>query len=319
MSTTTAQIYLASAQVNRYVSVVFLLSGLIGNTLCCIVFFERTLRSNPCVMYFLGASIFNIIALISGIPPRMLSNWNILPDLTETTSLLCKSRLVALFTTRNIASWLLACATIDRYLVSSPNVHIRLLSQQRKALGWIAIVCILSVLFWTETWYCFDANLVGTPIKCYAKSTSCRIFNDLAQSFVTTIIPSIVMLVFGLCMIRNIRRSHRVQPSIATIGPVRRQKSDSALTKMLFLQVILLTVFNLPQAVQKFYLTYTFDQPKSPMQSAIESFVFNIVLLCTYVPNCIPFFLYILTGNLFRRRLIEIFQTMFQYLKCAAR
>lgn len=303
------QLNYASLQINRYVSIGLLLFGAIGNVLSCLVFIQRTLRGNPCVMYFLVASIANLISLVAGIPPRMLSSWNILSDNTETNPAFCKSRLMVLFTSRNIAAWLLVFATIDRYLISSRSANIRRMSNLKQAYHWIIMVCLVSVILWSECLYCFDANLIGTPLKCYAKSDACRIVNDLAQALVTTIIPSIFMLIFGLCTIANIHRIQQVQPATASIAPVStagRRKPDHHLTRMLFAQVMLLTIFNIPQAIQKFYLTSTFYQPKPANQKALENLIFAIVLLFTYVPNCMPFYLYILTSHSFRSTFYQL-------------
>jgi hypothetical protein len=312
-----AQINNASLQIGRYLSVVLLLFGTIGNLLCCLVLIQRTLRTSPCVMYFLIASISNIISLIAGVPPRMLSNWNILTDLTNTISILCKCRIIVLLVSRNISSWLLVFATIDRYLLSSLNAGMRQMSNMKQAFRWIMIICISSLAFWAESAYCFDANVIGAPIKCYAKSAGCRIFNDLAQSFVTTIIPSSVMLAVGLCTIANIRRARRIRPTTNNnTNATTARRTDSSLTRMLLVQVILLTIFNIPQAIQKFYLTYTFYETKSSMQTAIENLIFNIALLLTYVPNCIPFYIYILTSDTFRGTFIQLIRTFIQHVKC---
>jgi hypothetical protein len=317
-----AQLNNTSIQINRYSSVALFLFGTIGNALSCLVFSQKQFRSNPCVVYFLTASISNIISIISGLPPRMLRDWNIIPDLTETIPILCKFRLFILFTTRTIASWLLVCATIDRYLVSSTQTNLRRLSNMKQAIYWIIFVSILSFIFWSEILYCFDANSVNTPIKCYAKSNTCRIFNDLSQALVTTIIPSVIMLMFGLATIANIHQSQLVNPVIISrskSAPVRNRKTDNSLTRMLFLQVILLTIFNIPQAIQKLHITNTFDQFKSPVDKAIQKFLFGIVVLSTYIPHCLPFYLYTYTGSVFRETLFKLFRTMIRRLKCAIR
>ena len=161
--------------------------------------------------------------------------------------------------------------------------------------------------------------MLTTPVKCYAKSDACRIINDLSQALITTVVPSLLMLAFGLATIRNIRRSHMVLPVtlvVNTNNQTRTRKTDASLTRMLFLQVILLTIFNLPQAIQKFYLTYTFYQPKSPVQKAWESLLFAIALLLTYVPNCLPFYLYTFTGSVFRKVLVKMMSTMVRRLAC---
>ena len=308
-----ADLNLISLQFNRYLALALLLFGTIGNILSCLVFCQRKLRTNPCVIFFFVASLSNLISLVSGIPSRMLRDWNILSDLTETSALLCKLRLFVLFTTRTIAAWLLVCATVDRFLLSSKKQQLRRLSSLKQASRCIAGVSLASLLFWSQSLYCFDANLTDTPVKCYAKSAACRILNDLSQSFVTTIIPSCLMLAFGLATIRHIRSTKVVHPTMTNggvaISPVvGNRKTENSLTLMLFLQVILLTVFNIPQAIQKFYLTYTFYQSKSAYQKALENLVFAVALLCTYIPNCLPFYLYTISGTVFRRTLLELIQ-----------
>ncbi|CAF3682159.1 unnamed protein product [Rotaria sp. Silwood1] len=262
-----------SAQLTLYMSIIILVLGVIGNLLNCLVFVQRPLRSKPCAICFLAASILNLIIIFSGILPRALQSFFMIPDQTETVSVLCKLRLVILFTIRTISSWLIALATVDRYLISSPNVNRRQMSNLKNIYLSILIISIISLLVWVEAGYCFDANLIGTPQKCYAKSDVCRIFNDLAQSLITHIIPSTVMLIIGLFTIRNVRQVRRIGSfpnGMSTTNAVRNRKNERSLTLMLFAQVILLTLSTLPQAGQKFYLTYTFYYTKSSSQRALE-------------------------------------------------
>ena len=143
-STIIADLNSVSLHINRYLSITLFLFGSIGNILSCLVFSHRKLRSSPCVLYFLMASLFNLISLIDGIPPRTLRDWNILPDQTETNSLLCKLRLTVLFITRNAASWLLLCGTIDRYLVSSKNANWRRMSNFKQAVRCTVTLSVFS-------------------------------------------------------------------------------------------------------------------------------------------------------------------------------
>ncbi|UJR32889.1 hypothetical protein I4U23_020350 [Adineta vaga] len=294
-------------------SMIILISGIVGNILNCLVFTQRSIRSRPCVICFFLASILNLIALVSGITPRAFQSFFMMPDQTETIPMFCKLRLFVVYTTRTISSWLLSLAAIDRYLISSSNINRRQLSNIKNACLSTFIISILSILIWIEVFFCFDANLIGTPQKCYAKSDACRVFNDLAQSLITTIIPSLVMLLAGLFTISHVRDSQRTAPSLENVNKntIRRNRKDErSLTLMLIAQVILLTIFTFPQAGQKFYLTYTFYQIKSSTQRALESLLFNFVLLLTYIPSCMPFYLYTITGTIFRKTLITLFKKL---------
>jgi hypothetical protein len=315
LNSTIERLNFISSQCNRYLSVFLLLIGTIGNILNFWVFSQRKLRHNPCAIYFRVASLYNIISIISGLPPRMFRDWNLFSDLTETTSFLCTIRLVVLFTTRTIVSWLLTCATIDRYLASSNELRLRQWSDVKYVLRCIVITSIISLLFWSECFYCFDANLLGTPIKCYAKSDTCRIINDLSQAFITTILPSSVMFIFGWGTIRHVHRFtlvYPISPGQNAAVVMKKRKTETNLTRMLIVQIILLTIFNMPQAVKKLYLTRTFYQIKSGDQQALENLLFTIALLCTYVQNCLTFFLFTFTGTIFRKTILTLFQRNFQ-------
>ncbi|CAF4211442.1 unnamed protein product [Adineta steineri] len=323
-NTSTTILYIATLQnisnrITFSMSVIILVMGLIGNLLNCLVFGQRSLRSKPCVIYFLLASISNLIVIIAGVTPGALQSFFKIPNQTETVPVFCKLRIIVLFTMRTISSWLLTLATVDRSLISNTNVHRRRLSNLKNTYICILIVSISSSLIWVQAGYCFDANLIGTPQKCYAKSDICRIFNDLAQSLITTIIPALVMLAFGLLTIRNIRQSQQVKPStdpMSTTISRNTRKDERSLTIMLLAQVILLTMFTLPQAGQKFYLTYSFYHTKNSSQRALESLIFNFVLLLTYIPSCIPFYLYTITGVIFRQTLFNVLKKGFDLINC---
>jgi len=107
--------------INRYFSIFIFLFGIIGNILNILVLSQRSLRINPCSLFFLISSIANLIAILSGLTTRMLSGWAL--DLTNTIDWLCKFRAFILFLSRNIASWLILLAAIDRWFLSSLNVH----------------------------------------------------------------------------------------------------------------------------------------------------------------------------------------------------
>ncbi|CAF3626360.1 unnamed protein product [Rotaria socialis] len=314
-----ARLQYISGQITMYMSIIIYAFGVIGNVLNLLVFGQQSLRSQPCVVYFLLVSILNLTIIFAGVTPRALQSFFLFMDRTETVSVLCKLRIVSIFVMRTIASWLLALASVDRYLISSRNAHLRQMSNMKNAFILISIISIISLLVWVESIYCFDANLVGTPQKCYAKSDACRIFNDLTQSIITTIIPSTVMLIIGLFTIRNIQQVQRVGPSsidTSTGNTRRNRKDEKSLTLMLFAQIMLLTIFTLPQAGQKFYLTYSFYKPKTSSQRALESLIFNFVLLLTYAPNCIAFYLFTLTGTLFRATLFKLLKDGIQHLNC---
>jgi hypothetical protein len=66
---------------------------------------------------------------------------------------------------------------------------------------------------------------------------------------------------------------------------------------MLFLQVILLNLFSLSQAIQNLYSNITSNDIKSPLTTSINKFIFNLCFLSTYVTNGMSFYIYSLTDG----------------------
>ena len=318
-----------SAQLNRYLSIGIFLFGTVGNLLNCIALAQPRLRSNPCASLFLASSVASLITLVSGVAVRLLAGWSL--DLTDTVGWLCKLRIFVLFTSRTIASWFIMLATVDRWLSSSVDVQRRqrssLKNAQRGMIGVISLAC----LAYGQIFYCYEANLINSPLKCYGRTIWCRLLIDSEFTTISVLIPSILMLFFGLKTILAIRRSarRRVQPmTLSVVTQVgsnnnrkvhRSKKTDQSLFVMLFVQVILLTLFSLPQATQNLYGNLTRNEFKSSLQIAINNFVFNLFLLLTYVTNGMPFYIYTLTGgSVFRTALVNSLREMIQKITCRA-
>jgi hypothetical protein len=143
---------------------------------------------------------------------------------------------------------------------------------------------------------------------CYGKTVWCRMLIDLEFTFITVMIPSLVMMIFGLMTIVNVHKSAlgRIRP-VMTITTSQRssanrlsqslKKTEHHLLLMLFMQVVLLTLFSLPQAIQNLYSNITIYVIKTSSNSPFTDFIFNLFFLLTYVTNGMPFYIYTLTGG----------------------
>ncbi|CAF1090066.1 unnamed protein product [Adineta ricciae] len=307
-------------QINRYFASCIFIFGCVGNILNILVLSQRTLRSNSCASLFLGSSIAGLCSLIAGLTPRMLSG--IAVDLSETNQILCKFRGFTLFTSRAIAFWLIMLATIDRWLLSCPDVHRRHLSTIKNSNRSTAVVVFLSIILHSECFYCYNSNLVNTPGKCFSNGIVCRLINDMLFAACTILIPLCVMTTFGFLTLGNIRRArnqiHSGQISVASqnkgtaaIRSKRSKKTDHRLLIMLLVQVVLLAMLTIPSSIEKFYSTLTADVVKSTSRAATENLIYNSALLLTYLANGIPFYVYTLSGgSVFRKAFFDLIRTI---------
>jgi hypothetical protein len=314
-----------SARINCSLAIFLFIFGTIGNILNIFVLSQRTLRYNPCAWLFYVSSIFNLISIVSGLSTRILSSLNF--DITDRIEFLCQLRAFTLLTSRTIAYWLIMLAIFDRWLLSCINVHYRRLSKLKNAKQGMMIIIIISIIIYSLIFYCYEPNLINTPLKCYSKTIKCRILTDQIYTFVTILIPLILMILFGFLTISNVRKMHyraqisfrsRFNQTLITREYRRRFKSiDRHLLVMLLVQISFLTIFTLPQTIEMIYLTITTNQFKSSLQNTIENSIFTFSLLLTYLASGIPFYIYTLSGGrLFRERFFILIRQLIQLITC---
>ena len=294
-----------SAKINNYFALFLFIFGLIGNLLNTIVLSQRSLRSNPCAWLFLVSSIFNLVSILSGLTTRILSNWFI--DITDHIHWLCKLRVFILLSSRTVASWLLTLAIFDRWLLSCIDVHYRRMSTLRNAQFGTFIIVFLSHLIYLPIFFCYQANLSHTPLKCYSRTISCRIYADQTYIHMSILWPLMMMILFGFLTMSNVRHvHHRARTSLlpgshhSRVHDEHRQRLkavDRHLLIMLLVQISFLSLFTLPQAIEMVYLTVTSKQVKSPFQRTVENAIFSFFLLLTYLASGIPFYIYTLSGG----------------------
>ena len=301
--------------------------GILGNVLNVFILSKRSVRSNTCVIIFISSSVTGILAVLSGLTARILSNWGL--DLSSTIPWICKARGFVLFVSRSVTFWLLMLATIDRWLVSSSRVPRRQLSSKKNVYRSICILIFISLILHSQILYCYEANLQNTPLKCYYPNRFCRLYNDLIFSIAIILVPLILMITFGLMTISNIRSTqNRVEPTSVRTIPThsrdlheyrrrRLKKLDRHLCSMLLIQVIIFAVSTFPLMIQRFYATFTIDLTRSALRSVIEDFIYQISLILFYLPMGMSFYLNILSGgSLFRKQMRTFQQLLSQKLMC---
>ena len=319
----------ASDLLNRYLPIFIYAFGIAGNFLNVLVLSQRPLRSNPSATFFIISSIAGLIAIVSGLTSRMMAGYAV--DLTNTVKWICLVRNFILYSARTVALWMIVLATLDRWFSSSTNANLRKISNMKNAQRGIVIVLIYTLVINTPIFFCYEANLTGLVRGCYAATYACRLITDLIYLFGTTIIPLLLMIIFGLLTIKNIRHTQRRVQDVGmmalsyqnnntmptTTGQQQRRKKDRYVLKMLFVQVTLLCLFACGHAIQKAYTSIVSYAPTPPLQSAIETFTLNLFTLLNFTASGMPFYIYTLTGgSTFRNALFDLIKAIGRKIFC---
>lgn len=315
-----------TSQLNRYAALFIFLFGVVGNFLNILVFSQRAFRTNSCAWLLLMVSIADLIAIPSGLTTEILDGWA--TDPANNNDWICKLRVFFTVTSKTISSWLMVLATIDRWFLSSIDARRRQRSSLRNAQQWSIVIIIVSILLYLQLYYCYAANLIGTPKKCYAKTTACRLTTDLSFAGITVAIPIILMILFGLLTVSNLHQSHRrIQANhldsvnhsqnnlnggvVVNLERRTLHKTNHSLLRMLLVQVSIFTIFTMPLSIQRFYVSLSTNNNSTAL--AIQGFLYNLFLIITFIAVGAPFYIYaFLGGTLFRKALYNLLLSMKQ-------
>lgn len=238
--------------------------GNIGEILNIIIFAQRTFRKNACAIYFLVASFtrlffINFTILLDGLSFGMLLHRRSLVSRHSFNSIgynidpsrrslpFCKIKFYLFTVTSIIPPSLIVLACIDRFLLSSPKTNVRAWSQPRMAYRLIAGVSIFWMLLSIHTLVGSNTYIkFGQPF-CLPGEGSYSLFVALYWIICIYLLPSILMIIFGLLTIINVRQAQRrIQPTGE--GAYVRRK-DRHLLRMLSFQVLVTIIFTIPRAV----------------------------------------------------------------------
>jgi hypothetical protein len=279
---------------NIYLQPVQFFLAVITNIINIRILCSRALRSSPCTHYFLGYAVFSIIYTCLICPTQFLRGFYI--DWAN-DRIGCKLHFYFIFVAPVQAKVMLLLASFDRYCSSSQSDRLRSRSTIRTARLSIIIGTILSAIYMLPMLIIY--NWDGTSKKCLQKSNTLIHTYILSQVIFYYILAPIFMIVFGFLTIFNVhQQSTRTKLLTASIG---RRRTDGQLARMLILQVILHLILVLPFGVT--YGMTAFDPSTLTPNVLAVRYILIMVQQCDYF---VSFFLYILSGSVYRQELIRI-------------
>jgi hypothetical protein len=292
----------------RYGMSTYLVFGNLGNVLTICIFSQYEQRRNPCSLYLLFMTICNLICLDVAIIPIIFSLDH--QDITSRFLVACQIQ----FYIRHVSFQMLrtykVLACIDRFALSSMQIHIRSFSQVKIAVRLI----ILSGIFWALIIIFF--SFVRT-----IENGICDIHNDLYAWIYTIyyvlfagILPPLLIVIFSLLLIRNLKR---IRNEIRSIHGNILRKRDRDLIKMVLIEVMVYVISTIPFSIFLIYKMITNDYIKSQERKQIESFLHYITQsFLMYFNTVLPFYIYIFASTSFRRALKQI---ILKFYRCITR
>lgn len=289
--------------INRLSPIISIAFGTFGNLFNIIIFTRRSLRTNPCSIYFLAGSVANCFVMYVALLTRYLaSSWSI--DPSATNMIWCKIRYFLIYPPLSLVLWFIVLASIDRFLTSAHNIRRRQLSTVPKARKIILLTTVLMFSINIHVLVFARAELIGGIATCTILPNEYLVFFNIFVPIVSCILPLIVMGIFGILTIRNVRRiRNRVVAQDTNAQNARLRSNDRQLVVMLLVQVFVTTLvvapwasINMFSAIGITLLNYKF----SVSGQAVYNFAFNLFRMLYYINPVVGFYIYTLSGHRFR-------------------
>jgi len=100
----------------------------------------------------------------------------------------------------------------------------------------------------------------------------------------------------------SVRRAIRLITRV--LGTIRR--TDSQLLRMLTAQVLVIIIATLPYCLYLLYASFTSGFTKSALKIAQDTLAAQITAIVTYFAHSSSFYLYTLSGTIFRKEVVKI-------------
>ncbi|UJR37205.1 hypothetical protein I4U23_029914 [Adineta vaga] len=208
-----------SQKITFYCPIVIIIIGNIGCLFNFITFTSRKLIHTSCSLYFLIASIFDLLTLDFGTLTRFLSD-HYRYDLYNYSQSFCKIRQYLINTFPSIATCFIVLAAMDRYLCTSSRLKYRSFATIKYAKYFLTFSIIICMLL--NIHMLIFADLRPT---CSFLSGNYNFFIVIYSLVVTSFMPHFLMLYFGFGTRWHIHLvHHRVIP--LNIQQRRRQRTE---------------------------------------------------------------------------------------------
>ncbi|CAF1056585.1 unnamed protein product [Adineta ricciae] len=269
--------------------------GNFGNCLNLLIFARPSSRSNSCFLYFLSASVINVIILNFGLVLRLLRGlWSIDPALTLLWFCRLRTYLIGASFLIYRLSILFAC--VDRMCASSRSAWIRMESRPKVAHRLIILIWIFCVIYLSPS-LIYQTIVYG---QCLAPpNTIYATYSTISTLIQGLFIPSSMILCGVITFLHLKTMQKRVEPQHHLTGQNERHVLGQYLA-MLVVQVITDFLCNI---LYPAYLIYNLIYP-APTPTTL--FILNLAFTTPYLNFGAAFYLYTLSSPKFRRKLVRV-------------
>jgi hypothetical protein len=297
-------------EISRYIyAIVFPILftfGVIGNLLSSLVFSITKLNQTSCGIYFLLLAIADTTGLIGGLHHCLTIGYHIpVPN-----AFYCRIRNFLLYTSMDIASWMVAAISLDRYLKVKYPINARILATRRLAL---IVSLVITVIFFGKNMH-LTTNFIGDFTDDAADNCDPNPDYPKYMFYFKNVLPWVDIVTYALLpfVIVTICNGLIIYDQYKRRFRLRKRNLDLSLITLLLVSSISLIVCNLPISILSAIYPYVSLSYDTNYVYDRTAFAFDLLRLPSYASLALNFYFYYYTSVLFRQQVICLFQRIFR-------
>jgi glucan phosphoethanolaminetransferase (alkaline phosphatase superfamily) len=166
---------------------------------------------------------------------------------------ICKIEYFALYAARTTSSWLIVLACIDRFFHSSASLRIRRMSSLKTTKIAIGITSITVFIVHCHMIVYYEITIGRDRFgnispSCSGQKGIYSTFLGLWNMLLYSLCPCLLIFLFGLLTLNNLRQHRRAIPVAVEINRIAR-RTDTQLLRMLSAQVLVIIIATLPLSI----------------------------------------------------------------------
>ena len=219
----------------------------------------------------------------------------------------CRLSTFLLFATSTISSWITVFIALERFIAVYCPFKVQIICTRKKVYLTILVVTFLSCVASVPFFYTCSVYLVqGIPV-CTVQGANAM--TDLIvlfyENILNIILPISIITIFNILIVKKIRyqRSFRIrsQGHTSTLAT-----GDVGLVSMMTAISVVFIVTCFPVSLMDIYTHFHRYIHGTDIHS--EKWLPRLLFLLEVINHCVNFFLYCITGSVFRTRLLEMFK-----------
>ncbi|CAF0958563.1 unnamed protein product [Adineta steineri] len=280
--------------------------GLIGNLLSSLLFSITELNQTSCGIYFLLLSIFDSLALIGGLHHCLTIGYHI----TVPNASYCRIRNLVLYTSMDMASWMVVAISVDRYLKVKFPIKTRIYCTKKLN---IIVSCILTVILTLKNIHLStkfignisdDADDYCGPNPNYP--TYMSFFKNIWPWIDLTTFALLPFVIVTLCNISIVYDQYKRHLKFG------RRNLDRTLIKFLLISSFSFIICNFPISITVVLYPYISKSYGTKETYDEAAFIFDILRLPSYASLAFNFYIYYYSSSIFRQHAILLFKRIFR-------